>query len=94
MVLGNNGSPHRAVRVCKRCRQKRHDHVPRIGNSDRFHGKGSFCSTHRTTVIGRLYCNMSGKSRGKNVSPQLRKRRAALIKRKSRSRTRKGIKRK
>lgn len=80
MVLGLNGSPHRSIRVCKHCRQKKHDHIPKIGNTDRFHGKGSFCNTHRTTKIGRLYCTMRGTSRGK-VSPALRRKRSALIKR-------------
>ena len=51
------GSPHKRLRRnCKWCRKPRHNHTP-IGDAHRFHGVGSFCATHATTVRGRRYCS-------------------------------------
>jgi hypothetical protein len=62
------GDPHRKIRrSCKHCRRSGHNHVPGTGNAHRFHGPGSFCSTHATTVRGKKYCKISkGKPKRSN----------------------------
>lgn len=58
------GSPHRKIRrSCKHCPRSRHNRVPGTGNAHRFHGIGSFCRTHKTTVRGRRYCKGVGGSK-------------------------------
>ena len=57
------GSPHRKIRPnCKWCPRNRHNHTT-SGNTHRFHGYGSFCATHSTTMIGRHYCTRTGASK-------------------------------
>lgn len=70
---GGGGSggvqPHKKIRSsCKHCPKPGHDHVPGTGNSHRFHGKGAFCATHRTTKIGRQYCKLTGIRFSKSTS--------------------------
>lgn len=51
--------PHKKIRdTCRICiLPEGHKHN---SDTDRFHGKGSFCATHATTAIGRQYCNSDG----------------------------------
>ena len=50
------GNPHAKYRQsCRWCKKPKHNHTP-SGNTHRFHGPGSFCATHATTVRGRKYC--------------------------------------
>lgn len=67
------GSPHlRLRRTCRWC-PKPH-RFTRSGDVHRMHGPGSFCLTHRTTRVGRVYCNMRGLRRRRPLYHLLKRR--------------------